>query len=160
MVQWQLQWISGCCGCRCIFKKGEKIHCTVMCGVIAVHVQESTLFFSHTVRDLVCLLFNFDSKIWVCNWVVNHALVMKLAYFRWLEQVFWKFSVQLWLHLDNIVKFVHEMFIDIFPWTNEHAWTNEHEQWTWTLLPSVCVLVLLYLKYDKLKKYMYLVLGQ
>ena len=102
-----------------------------MCGVIAVHVQESTLFFSQTVRDLVCLLFNFDSKIWVCSWVVNHALVMKLTYFRWLEQVFWKFSVQLSLHLDNIVKFVHEVFIEIFPWT----WTMNMN----TLTQRMCI---------------------
>ena len=82
-------------------------------------------------RDLVCLLFNFDSKIWVCSWVVNHALVMKLTYFRWLEQVFWKFSVQLSLHLDNIVKFVHEVFIEIFPWT----WTMNMN----TLTQRMCI---------------------
>ena len=51
--------------------------------------------------------------------------------------VYWNFSVQLSFHLDNSGKFVHEMFIGILPWTNEHAWTNEHEQWTWTFLPSV-----------------------
>ena len=51
--------------------------------------------------------------------------------------VFWNFSVQFSFHLENSVKFVHEMFIGILPWTNEHAWINEHEQWTWTFLPSV-----------------------
>ena len=53
--------------------------------------------------------------------------------FSW---VYWNLSVQLSFHLDNSGKFVHEMFIGILPWTNEHAWTNEHEQWTWTFLPS------------------------
>ena len=43
--------------------------------------------FSQTVREMVCLLFNFDLKIWVCSWAVNHALVIKLTCFRWIEQI-------------------------------------------------------------------------
>lgn len=39
------------CACRCIFKIEEKIHCAVLCGVVAVHVQESTLLETTTTES-------------------------------------------------------------------------------------------------------------